>query len=160
MHDWLSVLSVVTRMADYFISKRYFVGQLLSICLLLKGQKGKVELRSCIKMSVLFWVVTPYRFVGSFQRFGGTYCLEDGDNMFLRNVGIYLRVFTASQHRAYRRHNIHIGLLKIHLVIFSTVYPFTYQICSIQRVCLLIKRWFVFLRDEIRISRVWSVWVP
>jgi hypothetical protein len=54
---------------------------------------------SKIKMKMLiFWIVTPYRLVGTYQCFGETYYLhlqgwaEDGD-MFLRNVGIYLRVY-------------------------------------------------------------------
>jgi hypothetical protein len=51
---------------------------------------------------LVFWVVTPYILVvGRYQ----TYCTvstlraEDGDSMFLRNVGIYLQVCTALQHR-------------------------------------------------------------
>jgi hypothetical protein len=73
----------------------------------------KSEVLTAVKMSTLsFWVVTPCGLVCRYQRFGATYCLhlqgwshfsvfspEDGDSMLLRNVGIYIRVRTASQPR-------------------------------------------------------------
>jgi hypothetical protein len=47
-------------------------------------------------MMMLFWVLAPCGLVGRRQLFGETYCLhlqdfspEDGDSMFIRNVGIY-----------------------------------------------------------------------
>jgi hypothetical protein len=55
---------------------------------------------------LFFWMVTPCKRVGRYQRFRETtVCIfrvsivspEDGDSMFLRNVGIYLRVYTAPQ---------------------------------------------------------------
>jgi hypothetical protein len=70
---------------------------------------ARVEVLMAVKMSMLlFWVVTPCGIVGRYQRFGWTCCLhlqpssvifrtEDGDSVFLRNFGIYLRVHTASQ---------------------------------------------------------------
>jgi hypothetical protein len=47
----------------------------------------RFEVLTAVRMTMLFfWVVTP--------------CSpEDGNSMFLRNVGIYLRVYTASQPR-------------------------------------------------------------
>ncbi|KDR21072.1 hypothetical protein L798_04131 [Zootermopsis nevadensis] len=56
-----------------------------------------------------FKVVTPSRLVGRqvYQRFGQTYCLhcdhfspEDGDSMFMQNVGICLQVHTAQKTRS------------------------------------------------------------
>jgi hypothetical protein len=53
-----------------------------------------------LMMSVLvFWVVKPCGLVGRYQRFEGTFSPEDGDSIFLRNVGIYLQVHTALQPR-------------------------------------------------------------
>jgi hypothetical protein len=46
-------------------------------------------LTAAMMATLLFWVVTPCRFASP----------EDGDIMFLRNVVIYLRVYTASQPR-------------------------------------------------------------
>jgi hypothetical protein len=74
---------------------------------------------------LFFWVAIPYRLVGGYQHFGETYCLylqgwrlrhyvqpkrwylptslqhifspEDENSMFLRNAGVYLRVFMASK---------------------------------------------------------------
>jgi hypothetical protein len=46
-----------------------------------------------------FWVLVPCRLVGRCQMFGETYCPEDGDGMFLRNVGIYLWVYLAPKLR-------------------------------------------------------------
>jgi hypothetical protein len=57
---------------------------------------------------LFFWVLSPCRPVGSFQSLGEIYCLhlqgsifspEDGDIMFLRNVAIYRRVYTAPKPR-------------------------------------------------------------
>jgi hypothetical protein len=43
----------------------------------------------------------PCAFVGRYQHFRETYCLlfmaEDGDSMFLQNVGICLQVWTVLQ---------------------------------------------------------------
>jgi hypothetical protein len=58
---------------------------------------------------VVFWVVTPCRLVGGYQRLGGT-CFpqyqgrslcdpEDGSNMFFRSICVYLKGYMASQHR-------------------------------------------------------------
>jgi hypothetical protein len=42
------------------------------------------------KMSgLVFWVVNPCGPVNRYHRFEETYRPEDGDSMFLRNVGIY-----------------------------------------------------------------------
>jgi hypothetical protein len=63
--------------------------------------------------SMVFWVVTPCGLVGRYQRFGDTYCLHlqgwsdrlyivlssQRGTIFLRNVGIYLKVNTALQPR-------------------------------------------------------------
>jgi hypothetical protein len=42
-------------------------------------------------IALFFWVVTQYRFVCRYQRFGETFIFspEDGDSVFLRNVSIY-----------------------------------------------------------------------
>jgi hypothetical protein len=42
-------------------------------------------------MMMMFWVLAPCRLV--------VFRLEDGDSMFLRNVGIYRRVYTAPKPR-------------------------------------------------------------
>jgi hypothetical protein len=45
---------------------------------------------------MMFRVLAPYRFSGRCQRFGETVSIlspEDGDSIFLRNVGNYLRVY-------------------------------------------------------------------
>jgi hypothetical protein len=47
-------------------------------------------------MTMLFWAVTPCRLAG---RYLLKFSPEDGDSMFLRNVGIYLQVYTASRLR-------------------------------------------------------------
>jgi hypothetical protein len=53
-----------------------------------------------VKTMKMFWVVTPYRLVGRYQRFGEKYFSpEEGDSMFLRNVHIYLLVYKASHPR-------------------------------------------------------------
>jgi hypothetical protein len=64
------------------------------------------EALTAVRMMMLFfWVLVPYRLIGRYQRFGETYflhfqaCLEDGDNMFLRNAGIYRRVYTTQNPR-------------------------------------------------------------
>jgi hypothetical protein len=62
------------------------------------------EVLKAMEMSMfVFWVVRPHELVGRYQRFGEIYCLrlqgEDGDNMFLRNVGICLQVHMALQPR-------------------------------------------------------------
>jgi hypothetical protein len=50
---------------------------------------NEFEVLTVVKMSVLvFWVVMLWVF-----------CPEDGGNMFPQNVGIYLQVHTALQHR-------------------------------------------------------------
>jgi hypothetical protein len=48
---------------------------------------------------VVSWVVTPCGILGTYKRFGETYCPEDGGSIFLRNVGIYIQVHTALQPR-------------------------------------------------------------
>jgi hypothetical protein len=35
----------------------------------------KSEVITAVKVAMMFWVVTPYGLVGTYQRFGGTYCL-------------------------------------------------------------------------------------
>jgi hypothetical protein len=56
-------------------------------------------------MMMFLWAFAPRRLVGRCRRFGETYCLhlqfrpEDGDNMILRNFGIYRRVYTAPKPR-------------------------------------------------------------
>jgi hypothetical protein len=56
----------------------------------------KLEVFTAVRMMMFFWVLGPCKLVCRCQRFGETHNLsEDGDNMFLRNVGIYLRVYTA-----------------------------------------------------------------
>jgi hypothetical protein len=52
-----------------------------------------------LRSSLLFWIVTSCGLVGRKQHFGGMYCPEDGDSLFLRNVSIYIRVRTASEPR-------------------------------------------------------------
>jgi hypothetical protein len=62
----------------------------------------RFELLSAVKMLMLvFWVVTPCGLVRRYHRFGGTYTSgpEDGGRMFLRNIGVYLKVHTALQPR-------------------------------------------------------------
>jgi hypothetical protein len=49
----------------------------------------RFEVLTAVKM--LFWVVTPCGLVGRYQCFG------NGDSMFLWNVGVCLRIHTASQ---------------------------------------------------------------
>jgi hypothetical protein len=65
-------------------------------------RKVRVEVLTVVEMSMLFfWVMTPCGLADSYQRFGETqaYSLhlhspEDGDSMFLRNVGNCLQVHT------------------------------------------------------------------
>jgi hypothetical protein len=60
----------------------------------------RCEVLPAVKMSILiFWVVTQWGLVGTYQRFGETYCLcllgwspESRVSMFLRNVGIYIQI--------------------------------------------------------------------
>jgi hypothetical protein len=58
------------------------------------------DILTAVKTSMLvFWVVAHCRLTSRYQTFGGTHNLhilpEDGSNIFLRNVGIYLEVRTA-----------------------------------------------------------------
>jgi hypothetical protein len=55
-------------------------------------EDGCLQVKSCLSM-MFFWVVTTCRLVGWYHR------PENGDGMFLRNVGFYLLVHTASQPR-------------------------------------------------------------
>jgi hypothetical protein len=50
---------------------------------------------------LFFWVVTPCGSVGRYQRFGEAYCLhhQGWGCMFLRSIGIYIKVYTALQPR-------------------------------------------------------------
>jgi hypothetical protein len=52
------------------------------------SQYRRFQVLTAVKMPMLiFWVVTLCGFAGRYHRFGGTYCSEDGGNMFFRNVG-------------------------------------------------------------------------
>jgi hypothetical protein len=43
----------------------------------------RFEVFMAVRMMMFFWVLAPCRLVGRCQHFGETYCLEDGDSMFL-----------------------------------------------------------------------------
>lgn len=49
-----------------------------------------------MKMSILFWVMTPCRFIGRYQNFGEKCCLHLSAEDFKR-VAVHLEVHTASQ---------------------------------------------------------------
>jgi hypothetical protein len=51
-------------------------------------KESRYEGVNWIHLTMFFYVVTPCR---------SDFIPEDGDTMFLRNVGIYLQVYTASQ---------------------------------------------------------------
>jgi hypothetical protein len=53
----------------------------------------RFDVLTAVRMTMLFWVVTPYRHVGGYQRFGETYCLH------LQGRHFYLQANTASQPR-------------------------------------------------------------
>jgi hypothetical protein len=57
--------------------------------------------RRCQRL--VFWIVMPFGLIGRYQRFEEhklpIFSQEDGDSMFLRSVGIYQRVYTASHAR-------------------------------------------------------------
>jgi hypothetical protein len=61
----------------------------------------RFEVFTSLKMMITFFrVLALCGLVGGYQRFGETYFIpEDGDSICLRNVGIYLRVYTAPKHR-------------------------------------------------------------
>jgi hypothetical protein len=59
----------------------------------------RFEVLTEVKLPMLvFWVVTPCGKVDRYQHFGG-FNPEDGGSVFLRNVDIYLQVYTALQPR-------------------------------------------------------------
>jgi hypothetical protein len=79
----------------------------------------RFEVFTAVRMMLFFWVLTPCRFVGICQRFGETYSIfraEEADSMFLRNVGIYRRIYTApnseEQHHNYKDWNCEMRFLK------------------------------------------------
>jgi hypothetical protein len=61
------------------------------------------EVLTVVKMSMLFfWVVMLCGLIGRYQCYGETVSIfnpEDGDGMFLQNIGIYLQVHATSQPR-------------------------------------------------------------
>jgi hypothetical protein len=59
----------------------------------------RFEVFTAVRMVMFFWVLAPCKLVDRCQRFGEIYSPEDGDSMFLRNVGIYRRVYTAPKPR-------------------------------------------------------------
>jgi hypothetical protein len=48
------------------------------------------EVFTAVRMLVIFWALTPYRLTGRRP--------ENGDNIFLRNYGLSMRVYMASKH--------------------------------------------------------------
>jgi hypothetical protein len=64
-----------------------------------RNLKMRSEVLTTLKKLVLsLWFVAPSGLVGSYQRFGGTYCLRlHCWNMFLRDVCIYLSLRTSLQ---------------------------------------------------------------
>jgi hypothetical protein len=61
---------------------------------------GRFEIFTAVRMMMFFWVLTPCRLVGKSQRLHlQDFSTEEGGSMFLRNVGIYRRVYTASKPR-------------------------------------------------------------
>jgi hypothetical protein len=54
--------------------------------------------------------------------FDAVFSHEDGDNIFLRNAGIYVRVHTVSKHRNFhRRENLKSHIIIIHYIPMVTV---------------------------------------
>jgi hypothetical protein len=60
-------------------------------------------LRKCCDTKLCRTVTNNFCFVGNVSIFNP----EEGDSMFLRNVGIYLPVYTVSQRRKQHRHSYH-----------------------------------------------------
>jgi hypothetical protein len=58
---------------------------------------ARFEVLPVVRKTMFFLVVTSCGLAGAVQHCH--FSPEDGDRMFLRNVGIYLRVYTASQPR-------------------------------------------------------------
>jgi hypothetical protein len=53
-----------------------------------------------VMVMVMLWVLAPCRFVGRCKvQEKHTVCSEDGNGVFLRHAGIYLRVYTAPKSR-------------------------------------------------------------
>jgi hypothetical protein len=58
----------------------------------------RFEVLTAVKISIMvFWVVTPCGLAGTYHRFGGTYCPEDGCSMFVQSL-----IFN---YKSARRHN-------------------------------------------------------
>jgi hypothetical protein len=73
-----------------------------SVSLIQKNLFMRFEVPTVMMLMLVFWVMTPCGLTGDYQHFGGTHCLyrqhfspEDGDSIFLANVGINLQVHTA-----------------------------------------------------------------
>jgi hypothetical protein len=64
----------------------------------------RFQVSTAVRMVMkFFWVLAPCKLAGRCQRFGehivSIFRAEDGDVMFLQNVGIYRRVYTAPKPR-------------------------------------------------------------
>jgi hypothetical protein len=55
----------------------------------------RLEVLTAVRMMLFLWDLTPRKLVGGYQLF--IFSPEDGNSMFLRSVGIYPRVYTASE---------------------------------------------------------------
>jgi hypothetical protein len=71
-------------------------------------ENGVVRMQTELKLMMFFWVLVLCRLISRCQCFGEMYCLhlqgcifspEDGDIMFLRNVGVYWQVYMAPKPR-------------------------------------------------------------
>jgi hypothetical protein len=60
------------------------------------NQCVRFEIFTAVSMMLLFWALAPCRLGGRYWR---AFSPEDGDSMFLRNIGIQLRVYTAPKSR-------------------------------------------------------------
>jgi hypothetical protein len=85
----------------------------------------RFEVLTAVRMTMLFFrVVTTCRVVGTYRLHLQA---EDGDSMFLRNVGMYLRIYTELQPRRKTFSQSPSSALKMEIVCFSETLVSTYK---------------------------------